>query len=119
LKQLAVTRLLVAGVLAMAAASCGFGPVAQPSCLALTIDLAEARATQLALGGEPVGTRFEEQSSKPYTGGPAPSGIWRIQVDAIGVYPQANQPGGVVKVPLHWIIDVDACTGASRIYGQG
>ncbi|HJP89075.1 MAG TPA: hypothetical protein VJ850_08585 [Candidatus Limnocylindrales bacterium] len=66
-----------------------------------------------------MGTRWENQTEKPYDGGVMPAGVWRIQVDAIVVHPQANQPGGVVRVPSHWIIDVEKCTGQPTIFAQG
>jgi hypothetical protein len=119
-KRPAGVRFAAAALLcALAFGACGLTPVAAPSCLSLDLELAMVSARLFAMDGEPAGTIFENQTEQLYEQGVIPNGVWRIQVDAIAVIRQANQPGGVVRAPLHWIIDVDKCSGERTIFAQG
>lgn len=111
-------RLVLLITLSVATGGCDATP-AQSCQPGLTVDGASRIARTLAIAGQPSDMAVAEISSSLYASQPVDQGAWRIQVDAVGVFRQANQPGGTVSVPMHWLIEVDTCTGHASVIGQG
>jgi hypothetical protein len=83
----------------------------------MTSSRAEEIARAFAVAGEPPEGTIVEVLSKLYDFQPDNSaGAWRIQVDAKEIY---HQSSGDQNVSLHWLIDVDKCTGRASMYAQG
>lgn len=115
-----LTRVLLLALVALATFLAACGPTSVSSCQGgLTVDAAQLIARDLALSGQPSDMTVVEISSGLSRDQMHADTAWTVQVDVVGRFPQANQPGGKVDVPMHWLIDVDKCTGAARVIGQG
>jgi hypothetical protein len=110
--------LLAVVVLVTLVAACD--PRSVPSCRpGLTVDEAQRIARDLALSGQPSDMIVVEISAALYKNQLHADTAWTVQVDVVGSFLQPSPPGDRVNVPMHWLIDVDKCTGGARVVGQG
>ena len=104
---------VVAALSAFALLGCQSAPACSPG---ITADAAQEIARDLAVAGEPPEMTIAEIASKPYPARPSHGSFWTVQVDATGIYHQSTGPA---TTSLHWLVDVDMCTGTASIVGQG
>jgi hypothetical protein len=103
-----------AALLVLLLAACDAAPAAcSPG---VTAEAAQGIARELAVAGQPAEMTIAEIDSKLYPARPRHGGAWTVQVDATGIYHQASGP---VTTSLHWLIDVDMCSGKALVVGQG
>ena len=114
------TRAVLLALVALATLFAACDPTSVPSCRPdLTDGEAQQIARDLALSGQPSNMTVVEISSGLYRDQVHADTAWTVQVDVVGKFPQPSPPGGEVSVPMHWLIDVDRCTGGARVIGQG
>lgn len=114
------SRAVLLALVALATLFAACDPTSGASCRpGLDVDEAQQVARDLALSGQPSDMTVVEISLGLYKNQVHADTAWTVQVDVVGSFPQPSPPGGRASVPMHWLIDVDKCTGVARVVGQG